>query len=118
MLQDLVDRQLDRLPVGRWGADPADDVLLGVNLDDHVAGLPRNPPVVRRLDPAQPLAVGFVPLVGPDVAEHVRGQLVVWIGALRVRAEVDAGELEEIDTLLDAGLLRRRHLPLDVGEMQ
>ncbi len=107
VLQKLVDGQLERRARGRWPLDAAERAAARVALDQHRAGPAEDQPVVRRLD------AGQANVVDANVAEHVRGQIGIRVGALALLDESNARQLERRNALR----LIRPYLPTDVGEV-
>ena len=107
MLQILVDRQLERRARGRRPLDAAERAAAGIALDEHRAGAAEDQRVVGGLD------TGQADVVHADIAEHVRRQIRVRVGALALLDETDARQVER----RHARRLIRPHLPADVGEV-
>src|SRR5581483_7456068 len=64
-----------------------------IHLDQHPAGLATQFVVVLALDAAQAL------IIHADVAKHLRGQLSLRIEALGFLLEIDALQVQRLDTL-------------------
>ncbi len=106
VLQVLVDGQLEVGARGRRPLDPAECVALGVGLNEHRARVSFDQIVIRRLDARE------AGVVDADVAEQVRGQLLVGVEAPVFLHETDAFELQ----VGDAPRLVGRHLAAHVDE--
>ena len=107
MLQILVDGQLEGRARGRRPLDAAERAAACIALDEHGAGAAEDQRVVGALDTSQ------ADVVHADVAEHVRRQIRVRVGALALFDESDARQFQR----RHARRLIRPHLPADVGEV-
>ena len=107
-LEVLIDGQLEGRAGGGRALDLAEDALLPrVRLHEQLALPAAHLGVVRRLEAAE------TGVVETDVAEHVRGQLLVRIVAAALLEEPDPLQLELADPLLFVG----RDLALEIREL-